>query len=141
MPIKYAIATAIAAAAAIVARPDAGSGPGKIRVYDGVQPANPNTAISGQTLLVEFALPDPAYGAPVDTTPGAVATGNAIAPATAVGNGTATWYRVLDSDNNAVWDGDAGSLASSASLKLSNTTITTGVEITVVSSTFTQPKA
>lgn len=141
MPIKYAINTAIAAAAAIVALPDGGAAAGKIRVYNGAQPTNPNTAVGAQVLLVEFALPDPSYGAPVDTTPGAVATGNAIAPATAVADGTATWYRVLDSNNNAIWDGDAGDLASSASLKLSNTSITTGVEITVVSSTFTQPKA
>lgn len=141
MPIKYAAATAIAAAAAIVALPDAGAGAGKIRVYNGAQPATPDTAVGAQVLLVEFTLPDPAYGAPVDTTPGAVATGAAIPPATAVADGTATWYRILDSDNNPIWDGDAGDLASAASLKLSNTTITTGVEITVVSSTFTQPKA
>lgn len=141
MPIKYAAATAIAAAAAITALPDGGAGPGVITVYNGAQPATPNTPVSTQIVLVTFTLPDPAYGAPIDTTPGAVATGNAIAPATATADGTATWYRVTDSDGNAVWDGDAGDLASSASLKLSNTVITTGVEITVVSSTFTQPKA
>lgn len=141
MPIRYAINTAIAAAAAIVALPDGGSGPGLIQVFDGAQPANPNTAITTQVKLLEFTLPDPSYGAPVDTTPGAVATGNAIAPAAGLAAGTATWYRVVDSAGNAIWDGDAGNLASAASLKLSNTSISVGVEVTVVSSTFTQPKA
>jgi hypothetical protein len=87
---------------------DAGSGAGKLRVYNGAQPAGPDTAVSTQTLLAEFTLNDPAYAAGatgvqnLDVTPVPTATGLAA--------GTITWYRVLDSANVAVFDGPAAEL-------------------------------
>jgi hypothetical protein len=108
---------------------DAGSGAGKIRVYSGVRPTNADTALSGNTLLVEFALADPATEAasggalPLDAEPDLTAV--------AVASGTATFYRALDSDNNVVMDGSVAT--SAADLNLSSVTITSGQSIAITS--------
>ena len=34
-----------------------------LRIYDGSKPANPDVAVSGQTLLAELLMTDPAFGA------------------------------------------------------------------------------
>lgn len=110
---------------AVTAAIDAGSGAGKIRVYDGTQPAGPATAVSTQTLLAELTFSDPSFGAATDANPGARITANSITQdSSADASGTATWFRCLDSDNNAVIDGDVGLAGSGANMELTTTTIT-----------------
>jgi hypothetical protein len=124
-------AAAIAALNAIVDLLDAGSGPGKIRIYDGTRPTDVDTAVGSQVLLAELTLSDPAFGNAVDDTPGALAVASAItADASANASGTATWYRALDSDNNAVIDGNVGT--TSADLILSSTIIVATEPVTVL---------
>jgi hypothetical protein len=53
-------ASASAAADAVVDRVDQGSGPGKLRIYDGTQAATADTAIGAQVLLAELTFSDPA---------------------------------------------------------------------------------
>ena len=99
---------------------------GYIRIYDGSQPANADTAVSGQTLLAELR-----FGA--DAFPAAVAgllTANAItSDSSANATGTASWARILASDGTTVWfDGSVGT--SSANVIVATVSI---VAATVVS--------
>lgn len=140
MPIKLAVATAIAMVNAAAVLSDGGSGAGKLRIYSGAQPATPDTAPAG-TLLVEFTLGDPAFGAGTDGVAGAVATGNAVAPVPATATGTAAWFRLVDSDNDAIIDGDVTDTAGTGSLKVSSTAIIAAIDVSIVSMSFTVPKA
>lgn len=128
-------AAASAAANAVVDLLDAGSGAGKLRIYDGSKPAGPDTAVSTQTLLAELTFSDPAFG----NASNGVATASAItADSSANASGTASWFRALDSDNNAVFDGEVGT--SGSDLNLNSTAISSGAEVNVTSFTYTQPK-
>lgn len=114
---------------------DGGSGPGKIRVYSGTKPAGPDTAIGAQVLLAEFTCADPAFTAGatgvriLDATPVLTATGLAA--------GTAAWYRALDSNNVAHFDGTVGT--SGAELTLNTTTVSVGLALELTAGTLTQP--
>lgn len=107
---------------------------GKIRVYTGTQPSTGGGSLSGNTLLVEFTLPNPAFG----SASGGVITANTISAAVATNTGTATWFRMLQSDGTTViLDGTVGTSASD--LNLTSTSITTGDTIAVTSMTVTMP--
>ncbi|HEU4751522.1 MAG TPA: hypothetical protein VFU47_00340 [Armatimonadota bacterium] len=123
-----------AACDAVVDLVDAGSGAGKLRIYDGTRPAGPGTAVSTQTLLCEVELDDPAFG---DSATGAAALAGTPLSGTGVADGTASWFRVVDSDDNAVVDGSAGT--SSADLILSTTTISVGLTVQITSGSITMP--
>lgn len=103
----------------------AGSG-AKICIYQGTQPANANTAISTQTLLVTCDLAG-SFGTDTD---GTLSLGT-VNPGTAVATGTAQFFRIFQSDGSTVvMDGSVGT--SGADLNLNNTSIniTQTVDIT-----------
>jgi hypothetical protein len=103
----------------------AGSG-AKISIYQGTQPANANTAISTQTLLVTCTLAG-AFGTDTDGT----LTLGTVNPGTAVATGTAQFFRIFKSDGTTVvMDGSVGT--SGADMNLDNTSIniTQTVDIT-----------
>lgn len=135
MTIRISDAARNAASAAVAALVDGGAAAGHLRIYSGAQPAGPGTAPSG-TLLADFTLSDPAYAAPaagsaaLDTTPAVQATGAA--------NGTAGWFRLLDSTaaggtGLGVVDGSVTATGGGGDLQLDTTTISTGVTITITS--------
>lgn len=98
-----------AALDSLTARIDAGAGAGKIRIYSGTAPADADAALSGNTLLAELIMTDPAFGAAADSSPGATSTAAAIAnDAAADAAGTATFFRILDSNNAVVAQGSVG---------------------------------
>lgn len=107
---------------------------GKLRIYDGAQPANPNTAISTQTLLAELTFGATAFGA----ASAGVATANAITGDTSAdATGTATWFRTLKSDGTTpVFDGSVGT--SNADLILGSVAIQAGAAVNVTSATYTE---
>lgn len=130
-----------AAANAIAGVVDGGAGPGKLRIYTGTQPATPATAPSG-TLLAEFTLSDPSFAAAVagaaaiDTTPALTVTG--------ANNGTAGWFRMLDSTEAAgiglgVLDGSVTATGGGGDLTMNSTTISSGVNVTISAGTITMP--
>lgn len=132
-------AAAIAACDAIVDLIDGGSGAGKLRIYDGTKPANPDVAISTQTLLAELTLSDPAFGAAADANPGGRATASSITQDSSANNsGTASWFRVVDSNNVAILDGTVGT--SDADLILVTVTIVATQPVQVSSWTVTVPE-
>jgi hypothetical protein len=107
---------------------DSGSGAGKVRIYNGSRPADADTAVSGQTLLAELTLSDPSAAA----ASGGVWTANSVTgDASADATGTASWFRVLDSDNNVVMDGDVGT--SGSDLNLNSTSLTVGGTVDITS--------
>lgn len=139
MAIYLSVAAAIAAAAAITTRLDLG---GKIEIYDGSRPATADTPVGSQVKLIEFTIPAPGYSAPADV-PGQTyveAVGSAIESADPLANGTAAWARVKDSNGDVVFDGNVGTSASTAFARLSSTTITLGVGVSVLSSSYRMPK-
>ena len=126
MAIRLPIATRNGMATAIKTAVDAGSGAGKMRIYSGSQPGSADSAASG-TLLVEIPLPDPAFGSPSSGVI-TLADPNSTAVTT---SGTAGWFRVLDSDNNTVFDGNVGT--SGTDLVVATTTFTAGVAVDILS--------
>jgi len=109
---------------------------GYLRIYDGTQPANANTAVSTQVLLAELRFGSTAFGAASN----GVATANAITGDTAAdATGTASWFRALKSDGtSAVFDGSVGT--SGANLNLNTTSIVANAAVNVTSLTYTQSK-
>lgn len=106
---------------------------GYLRIYDGTQPANANTAVSSQVLLAELRFN--ATAAPAAS--GGTLTMNAITQDSSANNtGTATWFRAVKSDGSTVvFDGSVGT--SGCDINLGSTSITSGSSVGVTSMTFT----
>jgi hypothetical protein len=106
----------------------AGSG-SIIRLYDGSQPANANTAIVAQTLLVSLTI---AGGFGTDSN-GTITLG-AVTSGTAVASGTASFFRIVKSDGTTVvMDGSVGT--SSADMNLNTTTVASGQTVSITAGT------
>lgn len=102
----------------------AGSG-AKICIYQGTQPANANTAISGQTLLVECDL-----ASNFGTDSNGTLTLGTVNSGTAVATGTAQFFRIFKSDGTTViMDGSVST--SGADMNLSSTSISTGQTVQI----------
>ena len=108
---------------------DAGAGAAKLRIYNGTRPA---TGGAVTTLLAELTFSDPSGPAASSRT----LTMNTITGVNAVGTGTATWFREVDSDDNFVQDGSAGT--SGADLNLNTVDIVTGNPVNVTSYVITE---
>jgi hypothetical protein len=107
---------------------------GKLRIYDGTQPTNPDTALGAQVLLADLALSSTAFAAAV----AGVATANAITSDTAAdATGTASWFSLLTSANVRKIDGSVGT--SGANLNLNSIAIQAGATVAVSALTFTIP--
>ena len=114
----------------IVTLVDAGAGAGTLRIYDGSRPA---TGGAATTLLAELTFGDPSFAAAA----AAVLTANAITDdSSANAAGTATWFRVVDSDATFVYDGDVST--SGSDLNLNTTTFSVGLNVSVTSLTITE---
>ena len=100
-----------------------------IKLYTGTQPANANTALSGNTLLVTLTIAG-AFG----TDSNGTLTFSTINSGTAVASGTAGFFRIVKSDGTTVvMDGSIGT--SSADLVLNTTTIATNDTVAITSGT------
>lgn len=136
MTTRISNAAALAACNATVDLLDAGDGAGALLIYAGDVPAAADAAITTQTLLVTIPLPATAFGNAVDINPGARATANAIDPAQATATGTASFFRAVDGDGDAIIQGDVG-----AELTLNTADIVEDVEVSITSWTHTQPES
>lgn len=110
---------------------------GKLRIYDGSQPATADTAIGAQVLLAELTMNATAFGAAV----AGVATANAItSDSSADATGTASWFRLFKSDGTtALFDGSVGTAASN--IVLNSVAIQVGAAVSVSAFTYTQSKS
>ena len=109
---------------------------GKLRIYDGAQPATADTAIGAQVLLAELTMNATAFGAAV----AGVATANAItSDASADATGTAAWFRLVKSDGTTgLWDGSVGT--SGADLNLTTVSIVAAAAVNITAFTVTESK-
>lgn len=124
----FSDAAANAAANAIAALCNGGD----LKIYDGTQAANANTAIGAQVLLATLTFNATAFGGAA----AGVATANAIASAAAVATSTATWFRALKSDHaSVVFDGSIGTAG--ANINLNAVAIVSGATVSVTALTLT----
>ena len=108
---------------------------GTIKVYDGAQPADPDTAITTQTLLATCTFGSPAFAAAV----AGVATAHAITgDPSADASGTATWFRVLTSGGDPVMDGTVG-VGVNFDLNVASTAVVAAVAFPVNAMTISAP--
>lgn len=110
---------------------------GTINIYDGTQPSTADTAVSSQTLLAVCTFGSTAFGS---ASAGAI-TANAITKdSSANATGTASWFRVLESDGSTtVFDGSVGT--SDADCIVATTSVVSAAEFSITSMTYTQPKS
>lgn len=108
-----------------------------LRIYDGTQATNPNTAIGSQVLLAELTC----NGTFAPSASGGVLTLNAItSDSSANATGTASWFRLVKSDGTtAVLDGTVGT--SGSDLNINSTAISSGAAVAVTSATITAGNA
>jgi hypothetical protein len=83
---------------------------GKLRIYDGAQPATADTALGAQVKLAELTFANPAFAAAA----AGLLTANAITTdVDAAATGTASWFRAVKSDGvTVIMDGSVGLAAS-----------------------------
>lgn len=109
---------------------------GKLEIFDGVQPATADTALSANNLLCTLTFGATAFGATV----AGVMTANAITGANAALTGTASWFRAYKADGTtAVMDGTVGT--SAANLIVSTTSFVATVAVSCSAFTHTIAKA
>lgn len=118
---------------AITAKLDAGSGAGKLRIYNGSRPA---TGGAATTLLAELTLSDPSAPA---ASAGALTLNAITQDSAADATGTATWARLVDSDGNFVADCSVG--AAAADIILNTVSIVAGAIVSISSAVFTEGNA
>jgi hypothetical protein len=103
-----------------------------IRIYSGTQPASPDAALSGNTVLAELACSS-AFAAAAAS---GVLTANAITSDSSADNtGTATWFSILTSGGTRIADGTVGT--SGSDLNLNTTSIVAGAQVSISSLTIT----
>jgi hypothetical protein len=118
----------------ITARQDGGSGAALLRIYDGSRPATGGTAT---TLLAELTLSDPSASA---ASSGTLTYSAITADSSANATGTATWFRIVQSDGSThVMDGSVGT--SGSDLNLNTTSIVSGAQVSISSFVLTEGNA
>ena len=108
---------------------------GFLRIYDGTQPAGPDTALAGNTLLAELPLSATAFGA---ADAGVITAAAITDEASAIATGTQTWAALVTSAGVRIVDMSCGN--GSGDLNLSGTITATGT-VSVSSLTITDGNA
>ena len=111
----------------ITALIDAGTA-GSVKIYNGAQPTNADTAVGAQTLLAELPLQTVSFPA---ASSGAITANLPIEDTSANATGTAAWFRIESSAGAAVVDGTVGT--ASSDLNLNTVSITSGVAVSISS--------
>ena len=133
--IKFATAVKNACLVPIQVAIDAGSGPGTIKIYNGVQPTLPSDAVTIQTLLGTLTFSDPC-GA---TAAGALTMSAITQDSAADATGTASWARIADSTGATVMDIDITTTGGGGTMQLNTTNIVIGGPILCASFVISVP--
>ena len=104
---------------------------GNLVIYSGTQPTNPDTGLSGNTVLATLPL-SATFAAGAS---GGVLTANTITSATASATGTATFFSLQTSGAVRIVDGTVGT--SGSDLNLNTVSIVSGANVAVSSLTIT----
>lgn len=133
--LKYSTANRQAQAAADV--DNIGASP-VLRIYNGTQPAGPDTAVTSQTLLAQGTLP----GTPLTSAGGVISKAGTwtLTGQSGAGGGTAgTWFRLLKSDGTtAVKDGTFGVSSGDFDMEADVNSIATGQTVNITAFTLTK---
>ena len=108
---------------------------GTMNIYSGTQPATPDTALGGNTLLATLTFSATAFG----NSSAGTATANAITSGTGLAVGTATFARCLSTGSAATLDCSVG--LAGADINLNDVAITVGCTVSVTSYTVSMPVA
>lgn len=110
---------------------------GSVRIYSGTAPADANASLSGNDLLAQLTLGNPAFGS---ASSGVVTANSITADSSADATGTPTFFRLLASDGTTVvYQGTAGASGQELNLSgLSGGQIVAGGSVSVSSLTITQ---
>lgn len=141
MTLSIANSSAITMCDAAVDACDAGTTAAQatLVIYSGTPPTLVDDALSGNTVLAELDMSNPAFGAAADAGPGATATAAAISDDTSANaTGTATFFRIIDRDATPKIQGAVAT--SGAELNLNSTAIQSGATVSVTSLTITMPE-
>lgn len=136
-------AAAIAALNAVVDLIDGGSGAGLVRIYSGTEPTDADTALGAQVLLAEITLADPAFGAASDDSPGAIAAANGLPVTDTAANatGTASFFRVVDSNGNVIMQGDVTATGGGGDMEINSVSIVAGAAVRITAFNATMPES
>lgn len=144
MTLSLKASVAMAACNSIVAQADIGTTnpTAKFVIYKGTMPANVEAALGGALPLVEMPMATPAFKPAVDNTVDgfADAVANPVAEVAATGDGTATFYRLFNRDNVAIWQGTVTEPNLGGDMELSSLTVIAGINVVVQSFTIRMPK-
>ena len=125
MTLEYSNATRHAQNEGLITYAGTGS---LFNLYSGTQPANANTAITSQILLVSMPIAG-VFGTDVNGT----LTLGSVAPANASTSGTASFFRIVKSDASVIMDGSVG--LSAADLILNTVDIVASQSVDITSGT------
>lgn len=129
----------VAGAAMIVALGALGNTGGTLKIYSGTQPTNPDTALSGNTLLATFTFNTTAFGGAAHVSNTEQITASFVAgTVAAVATGTASFARMLESDGTTVV-ADLTVGTSGTDVVLNSVAITSGGNVTLTSFTLAEP--
>lgn len=107
-----------------------------LKIYDGIQPATPETALSSQLLLATIPLPASAAFSAIN----GVMTCSGINNVTVSASGTASWFRWYEADGTTVIaDGTVGT--ADADLIISSVSLTASSSLGADSFTLTIPSS
>jgi hypothetical protein len=99
-----------------------------LTIYDGLQPANANTATSGQHVLATFTLPVYTLNTVATGTNVVTITFGSISNVSASYSSTATWFRITNGAST-VCDGSVGTVG--CDLNINSTSISSGATVSI----------
>jgi hypothetical protein len=99
---------------------------GNILVLDGTQATDADTAIGAQVTLAQLTFGSTAWAA---ASAGSKSANAITQDSNADASGTASWYRMRNSGNTAIWDGSCGT--SSANLIFNSVGISSGAVVQI----------
>lgn len=108
-----------------------------IKIYSGSVPANAAATLGAAVLLATNTMASTPFSGFSDTGTAGRATAGAIASATAVATGTASFWRLTTSGGTVVAQGSCAT--SGSDLNLNTTAITTGSTVSITAATFDLP--
>lgn len=109
---------------------------GRLEVFSGPMPANPQVPLTTQVKLLEFDFAALAFGPAAISGKSAAAVANGL-PISAPGlaNGDAVWFQVVQDGGEIVYIGDVSGSLGNGILKMATTTVVSGVNATLVAYT------
>jgi len=137
MAVKLSLEARTELAQSLINKIDAGGAAGMLKIYDGVQPTNPDVPITSQNVLTEHSL---SY--PCGTAANGVLTFGPIAEDSfANATGTAVWARIFDSTGKAVADASITQVGGGGDLQMNTVNIVINGPVRFTSLQWTMPGA